>query len=478
MAADREVIVVSNREPCRHDLTAAGEVIVRRPASGLVTALESVLHRGVWVAHGSGSADRLIADQQGHIVIGGSQSSFLLRRVWLTPDEQQGSFYGFAHQGLWPLCHRALYAPVFRPCDWLAYETVNRRFVDAVLEEMHTEQPIVLVYGHHLALVPRLLREHRPGATVVTYWDIPWPTAEQLSVCDYRREIYAGLLGSDIVGFQTMSDGDNFLDGAEQSERWTVDRRGSAIEETRGLVLVRSYATSMDWSNRWPSQMPPVEECRRSVRGQLGIDDSAALVISIDRTQGLAERLVAFQRLLQMAASTGRRVSVLQLPAPADVGNARRSTLATRVREEIARINQRFGSRNFTPVTYVDQYLKPAEVFRCYRAADVCYVAGRDEAMNLAAKEFVAARDDEHGVLVLSQFGEAARELADALMVNPSDVDGVAAALAHALDVSEVEQQARMREMRGQMAVHHVYTWAADMLADAEAIAAEPVAAP
>jgi trehalose 6-phosphate synthase len=472
LTSSQEIIVVSNREPCIHDLTTSGDVVVRRPASGLVTALEPVVQQsgGVWIAHGSGSADRLSADRHGHLTVDCSFSSYLLRRVWLTTEEERGYYYGFANEGLWPLCHRAFSAPIFRRSDWIAYRTVNERFTEAIVEEARTAQPIVLVQDYHFALLPRLLRERCSDAIIVAFWHIPWPDPEQCALCPYWRELVSGLLGSDIVGFQTPAHCEKFVDTVDTLHEWAIDRRRHAIEGSGRAIEVRSYPISVEWPNRWTSCLPPVDECRRMVCARCGIDDGSSLIVSVDRldyTKGFEERLAGIERLFEIMASNGRRVAFLQVAAPTRVAIERYGELAARVRTHIARINGRFGDGRFVPVTYVDRYMEPADVFQCYRAADVCYVGSLDDGMNLVAKEFVAARDDETGVLVLSQFAGAARELIEALIVNPYDVDGVAEALVRALDMSQVEQQARMREMRKQIAAHNVYNWASEMLADA-----------
>ena len=390
--------------------------------------------------------------------------------MWLTPEEEGGYYYGFANEGLWPLCHRAFSAPIFRRRDWIAYKTVNARFADAIAGEVRTAQPVVLVQDYHLALVPRLLRDRCPGAIIVAFWHIPWPNVEQFALCPYWRELVSGLLGSDIVGFQTPVHCEKFVDTVDNLHEWEIDHRRHAIDEGGRAIEVRPYPISIEWPNRWTSCLPPVEECRRLVRARCRVDDESALIVSVDRldyTKGFEERLSAIERLFEIMASSGRRVAFLQVAAPTRVAIERYGELAARVRIQIARINGRFGDGRFVPVTYVERYMEPADVFQCYRAADVCYVGSLDDGMNLVAKEFVAARDDETGVLVLSQFAGAARELIDALIVNPYDVDGVAEALARGLDLSQVDQQARMREMRKQIAAHNVHNWASEMLDDA-----------
>jgi len=467
-----QIIALSNREPCIHDLTTTGDVVVRRPASGLVSALEPVIQQygGVWVAHGSGSADRMTADPQGHVVVGSEPDSYVLRRVWLSHDEERGYYYGFANEGLWPLCHRAFAAPIFRRSDWNSYAAVNARFADAIVDEITTPQPIVLVQDYHFALVPRLLRERCADAIIVTFWHIPWPDVDQLMLCPYALEIVRGLLASNIIGFQTTHHCEKFFDSVERLQRWTIDRQRTLVYEADATVQIRPYPISVEWPNRWTCKVPPVDECRRLVRQQCGIDDDTSLIVSVDRldyTKGFDERLAALERVFELGTASQRKVAFLQIAAPSRALIERYGELAARVRNRIAAINQRVGSHSYVPITYIDHYMEPVDVFTCYRAADVCYVGSLDDGMNLVAKEFVSARDDERGVLVLSQFAGAARELTEALIVNPYDVDGVAETLDRALQLSAVEQRVRIREMRRQIEAHNVHDWASEMLADA-----------
>lgn len=469
---DRQIIVVSNREPCSHERNADGGVVVRTPASGVVTALEPILRTasGVWIGHGSGSADRVTTDPKDHIRIDSGGSSYTLRRVWLTAGEVAGYYIGFCNEGLWPLCHLAFASPVFRRSDWMQYERVNQRFADAVASEITSSRPIILVQDYHFALVPRLLRERCPGATTLMFWHIPWPHADQFALCPYAKEIVEGLLASDVLAFQTANHCRNFLETRDRTlDNAARDDPDRAVRR-KHAIRVRPCPISVEWPSRWATQVPPVDDCRRNVRTQFGIHHEAQLVVSVDRldyTKGFDERLAAIERLFESGALASEKLAFLQIAAPTRVSIDRYRELANRVRRRIESINHRYGRERFTPVTYVERHTEPIDVFRCYRAADVCYVGSLDDGMNLVAKEFVAARDDERGTLVLSRFAGAAQELAGALLVNPYDIDGVVEALVGALTMPIVEQERRMRRMRTWIADHNVYHWAADLLADA-----------
>jgi trehalose 6-phosphate synthase len=466
------VIILANREPYIHERTADGIRVVH-PASGLVTALEPVMRAcsGVWVAHGGGSADRETSDLRGRLRVPPGEESYVLRRVWLSQEEENGYYYGFSNEGLWPLCHMAYTRPVFRQQDWDQYRSVNRRFADAVCDEAETDDPIVLVQDYHYALAPRYIRERLPRATILTFWHIPWPNAEQFGVCPWRDELLDGLLGSSIVGFQTQRHCRNFVDGVDRYLEARIDREDAAVVQGARTTLVRPYPISIEWPARWLDSVPGVEECRASVRAELGLPADALLGIGVDRldyTKGIEERLLAVERLLERRPAYRGRFTFVQLAAPSRTVIDRYRRLNEDVEQLADRINARFGTGDsYRPVVLRRAHHEPPAVFRHYRAADVCYVSSLDDGMNLVAKEFVAARDDERGVLVLSHFTGAARELTEALVVNPYDLEQASAALAAALEMPAGEQAERIRAMRSLVAEFNVYRWAGRMLVDA-----------
>ena len=471
----QQVLTVANREPYIHERDDNGRVAVRHPASGLVTALEPVMRAcsGVWVAHGSGDADRETADASGRLPVPPDAPAYTLRRVWLSEAEERGYYYGLANEGLWPLCHQAHTRPRFRASDWEHYRVVNERFADAVCSEAGSDAPVVLVQDYHFALVPEFIRRRLPRATVLTFWHIPWPNAERLAMCPWHAELLSGLLGSSIVGFHTQLHCNNFVDGVDRYLEARIDRERFAVVQGGRPTLVRPYPISIDWPSRWATDAPPAEVCRRDVRRQLGLSPDARIGMGVDRldyTKGVEERLLAVERLLEREPAWLGRFTFVQLAAPSRAAIPEYQELAQRVIRLAERINQRFALGAWRPIVLLHQHHEPPDVFRFYRAADFCYVSSLHDGMNLVAKEFVAARADERGVLVLSQFTGAARELPEALIVNPYDLEAASAAMAWALAMSPAEQMERMRAMRSYLSHFNVYRWAGRMLLDAAAL--------
>ena len=466
------IVIVSNREPYIHEREADGTISVRHPASGLVTALEPVMLAcsGVWIAHGAGSADRETVDRRDHVRVPPGKDSYHIRRVWLTEEQERGYYYGFSNEGLWPLCHVAHTRPIFRADDWRQYRAVNQAFADAVLSEVDSDDPIILVQDYHFALAPAMIRARLPEATVITFWHIPWPNGERMGICPWRHELLDGLLGSSIVGFHTQLHCNNFLDSVDRYLETRIDREQNAVVMRGQRTLIRPYPISLEWPVRWVEASPSPEECREQVWRELGLKPNALLGVGVDRldyTKGVEERLLAVELLLERYPEFRGRFSFVQLAAPSRTKIERYQELNYVVERLASRINERFGSPGYEPIILLRAHHEPADVYRFYRAADVCYVSSLHDGMNLVAKEFVAARTDLRGVLVLSEFTGAARELTEALIVNPYDLEASSEALAMAITMPVEEQQDRMHSMRSLLGQFNVYRWAGKMLMDA-----------
>jgi trehalose-6-phosphate synthase len=467
-----EVLIVSNREPYIHTRRKDNVIEIQRPASGLVTALEPIVRAcsGTWIAHGAGSADRDTVDKHDHVMVPPEHPAYRIRRVWLSEEEERGYYFGFSNEGLWPLCHIAHTRPTFRAPDWEHYQNVNRRFAETVADEARTPDPIILVQDYHFALLPRMVRERLPRATIITFWHIPWPNPEAFGILPWREEILEGLLGSSILGFHTQFHCNNFFDTVDRFLEARVDRETFSISYGGDTTEVRRYPISIEWPPSALALQASVEECRKRVRERLGAAPDVKLGVGVDRldyTKGILERFASIERLLEAEPRWIGKFSFVQVAAPSRSSIDEYQNLDARVRELAAKINERFGKPGYQPIILKIEHHDAAQVYEIYRAAELCYVSSLHDGMNLVAKEFVAARDDEQGVLILSQFTGAARELAEALIVNPYDIEQSAAAMHMALLMSPEEQRARMRSMRGLVQEFNVFRWAGRMLIDA-----------
>jgi trehalose-6-phosphate synthase len=480
--AEKSLFVVSNREPYMHVMNGndSKSVQVLVPASGLVTALEPVLIacNGTWIASGSGSGDRLTVDSKDHLLVPPDHPEYLLRRVWVTPEEEHGYYEGFSNEGLWPLCHIAHTRPVFRPEDWNYYQRINRRFADAVLQEIeNTPSPVVLAQDYHFALLPKMIKDARPDARVAIFWHIPWPNPEVFGICPWQAELVDGLLGGDMVGFHTQTHCNNFLATVDRAlealtdwDRFEVLRRGH-------LTRVRPYPISVAFSQPGPSVTPRRSrgEELAALCAEIGIEASI-LAVGVDRmdyTKGIIERLRGVERFLDLYPAYVGRFTFVQIGAPSRTSIPRYQQFLDEVSAETERINARFQNGNWKPIVLLKRHHSHQEIERYYRAATVCLVTSLHDGMNLVAKEFIASRDDDRGILILSTFTGAAQELTDALQVNPYDVEQVANAINQALSMGEEEEMARMRRMRKIVLEYNIYRWAATMISDMSEIRVE-----
>ena len=466
-----QVIVVSNREPYIHN-RVDGRVVVQTPASGLVSALEPIMRAcgGVWVAHGSGSADRDTVDGRDRVAVPPDGPAYALRRVWISDEEQDGYYYGLANEGLWPLCHIAFVRPTFRERDWAHYVAVNQRFADVVVEEADRDDPIVLVQDYHFALLPRMLRRRLPRATIIAFWHIPWPNPETFGICPWREQIIDGLLGSSILGFHTQFHCNNFIEAVDRFLESRIDRERSSVTLRGHETLIRPYPISIEWPPAALARQAPVEECRQAVRSRFGLNPNTRIAVGIERfdyTKGIVDRMRAVDVLLESHPEWRGKLVFIQAAAPTRSKLSAYRDLQAEAAREAEAINARWGEGSYNPIVLSVRHHEPAEVFELFRAADLCIVSSLHDGMNLVAKEFVAARDDEQGVLVLSSFAGASRELSEALIVNPYDTHGMAETIDLALRMDPAVQRERMREMRELVRQRNVYRWAGQMLLDA-----------
>ncbi len=391
------LFAISNREPYEH-VRRNGGVECLVPASGLVTALEPVLRacQGTWIAQGTGNADLETVDRNDRLRVPPDHPEYTLRRVWVTPEEEQGFYFGFSNEGLWPLCHIAHTRPVFREQDWEAYCAINRRFADAfIAEAVNEKNPAVLVQDYHFALVPRMIKAARPDARVAIFWHIPWPNPEAFGICPWQREVLDGLLGADLIGFHLQAHCNNFLESVDRTLESRIDREHFAVNRAGHLTYVHPFPISVTFGKNHDEAQDGHQE-RANLLRQVGCPGATLLGIGVDRvdyTKGLPERLLGVERFFEKYPVYRGQFTLVQIGAPSRTHIRRYQDLMDEVKTEVDRINKRFQTDNWRPIAFLAEHHSHSEILPYYRTADVCLVTSLHDGMNLVAKEYVAAQE-------------------------------------------------------------------------------------
>jgi trehalose-6-phosphate synthase len=466
--ADKALIVVSNREPYMH-VHSGKDIKVIVPASGMVTAMEPILKAcgGLWIASGTGDADRESVDRHNKVAVPPDEEKYILRRIWTSAEEEEHFYYGFSNEGLWPLCHLAHTRPVFRAEDWKYYKSVNQKFANAVIEETkHIEQPYVLVQDYHFALLPEMIRKERPDAIVAIFWHIPWPNPEFFSICPWQQEILRGMLGANLIGFHTQFHCHNFLETVNNSIDSRVIKESMSVKIGDKTTYVKSFPISISFTMKDYDKKDEGQFSSSELLAQQGI--SANLmgigVERIDYTKGILERFLAIERFFEKYPSYQGKFTFVQIGAPSRTLIKSYSDTVSAVEAEAARINAKYKSKDWKPILLMMRHHSHEEIMPYYKSANLCMVTSLHDGMNLVAKEFVASRSTNDGVLILSRFAGASQELRGAIIINPYDIEQMAESIRNALEMPKKVQQKRMKQMRQVIVEHNIYSWAASLL--------------
>lgn len=465
----RKLYLVSNREPYMHIKEGGGSKCIV-PAGGLVTALDPVMRicDGVWIAHGSGDADRETVEAGDKLRVPPDDSSYTLRRVWLTKEEENGYYYGFSNEGIWPLCHITHTRPIFRLDDWISYQKVNEKFAEILLSEISEEEsPLIFVQDYHLALLPLLVKEKRPDAKISLFWHIPWPNPEAYGICPWHREILMGMLGADIIGFHIQFHCNNFLDTVDRFLESRIDWEQFSVKRGGHSTLVKPFPISVAYDAvSEKTDADRKKELKESLLKGVGVvaEYMGIGVDRVDYTKGIPERFTAVARFFEKYPEFVERFTFVELGAPSRTHIKRYRELMSEADEIVDKINWRFQNKTWKPVVFLKAHHGHEEITRFYRGADVCMVTSLHDGMNLVAKEFVISRDDDDGALILSRFAGASRELKDAIIVNPYDIEEMADAIYISLTMDPKERIARMSRMRATVKEHNIYRWAGNLI--------------
>jgi trehalose-6-phosphate synthase len=467
----RPLFVVSNREPYMHQHKGRPlDVLV--PASGLVTALEPVMQAcgGTWIAHGSTEADWTVLDANNCIAVPPDQPLYTLKRVKLTADEEQGYYYGFCNEGLWALCHLAHVQPVFRAYDWYAYQMANHKFAEAILDAIADQpEPCILIQDFHFALLPRLLKNARPDARIAIFWHIPWPNPEAFGICPWQNELLDGMLGADLIGFHTQYHCNNFLETADQNLECRADWEHFTIERQQHQTKVKPFPISVAYPSileGFEDLTPPDKAAFLARKYDITCKYIGLGVERMDYTKGILQRFHAIERFFEKYPDFIGEFTFVQIGAPSRTSLKQYNDFFINMQIEAERINNRLKGTHgdWKPIVFLNRHHSQKEIIPLYKVCDVCMVTSLHDGMNLVAKEFVAAREDDDGVLILSQFTGAARELKDALIVNPYDIEKLSDAIYTAISMDPIERQGRMRNMRLAISENNIYRWASALI--------------
>ncbi|HAZ08396.1 MAG TPA: trehalose-6-phosphate synthase [Elusimicrobia bacterium] len=468
----KSLFVLSNREPYMHlKIGKKLETIV--PAAGLVTAIDPVLRAcgGTWIAHAAGDGDWAVVDELDRIRVPEDDPRYTLRRVALTKEQEDGYYYGFSNQGLWPLCLMTHQRPVFREEDWRQYKAVNQKFAEVLLEELEgVDEPCILVQDYQFALLPRIIKQARPDARVAIFWHIPWPNPQAFSICPWQRELLYGILGADLVGFHTQLFCNNFLETVNAALESRIRWESFSVEKEGHRTYVKPFPVGVSFPQVFPDV--PMDEAldasKTELLRELGVKASrlGVGVERIDYTKGLLERFLAIERFFEKYPQYVGEFTFVELGAPSRTHIKNYHDFMAQVEAETDRINWKFKRNDWRAIVLIQRHHSHREILPFYRTADLCMVTSLHDGMNLVAKEFVAARSEETGVLILSRFAGASSELRDALIVNPYDTERMADSIFAALEMPKDEQALRMRRMRQSVREHNIYRWAGSLVGE------------
>ncbi|MDD5311474.1 MAG: trehalose-6-phosphate synthase [Dehalococcoidia bacterium] len=468
--SDYLFVVVSNREPYIHNhVNDKIECIV--PASGLTVALDPVMRAcgGTWVAHGSGTADREVVDARNRVLVPPDTQNYTLRRVWLTENEVDKYYFGFSNETLWPLCHIVYQRPEFNVDDWNTYKYVNRLFADAVLDEIGGRKAFVFIQDYHLTLLSRMLKAKNHRIISAQFWHIPWPNREAFRICPWQNEILYGLLGNDLLGFHIAYHRNNFLDTVDRTLECRIDYERFSVSHADHTTFVSPFPISVDFDRISENvQKPEVEQEMTALKKKYGLSNEIVGIglDRIDYTKGIPERLKAVDLLLTRYPKYKKKLVFFQLAEPSRIKIKKYQDLNDEIDNLVEQINSKHQTTDWKPITYIKEHKSPVTLRAFNRMARFCIVSSLHDGMNLVAKEFVSSRVDETGVLILSRFAGAARELDEALLINPYAVDEIAETIYTAIEMPVELQKKRMLRLRHKVCENNIYRWAADIITE------------
>ncbi len=466
-----KMIVVSNREPYIHT-QEAGKIKVLRPSGGAVTALDPVMRAcgGTWIAHGSGNADRKVVDKDDRIRVPTEDPRYTLRRLWLSKDEERGYYYGFSNEALWPLSHIAYTRPIFREKDWQMYKQVNKKFADAILEEKtksNHDKLLVWIQDYHLVLVAKYIKEKSPDIICAYFWHIPWPNPEVFRICPFKKEIIEGFLANDLVGFHIRYHCDNFIETVEREVEAKVDRERNSIIKEGHECLIRAFPISVDFKDISDlASSDKIKDRAEELRKELSLEDKIIFLgcDRIDYTKGIPERIIAFDRFLDKYPEYKEKVVFIQIGAISRILIQAYKDINSEINRLVEEVNWKHSTSEWAPIIFSKRFVPYEDILAFYSLADVIVISSLHDGMNLVAKEYISSKFDNSGAVILSQFTGSARELQEAVFINPYNIAEFVEVFKGVIEMKDDEKERRMKILREIIKENNIYHWAAKVI--------------
>jgi len=466
---DHTFVVASNRQPYIHKLSR-GKIESTKGPGGVITALDPIMQEvgGLWLCCSSGEADKLMA-KDSKVEVPPHKPSYKVKYIWLSKEENLGYYFGYSNQGLWPLSHLVFIKPEFNNEHWETYKQVNRKFAQSIYEEVKDKKAIVFVQDYHLAMVSKYLKELNPGILTLNFWHIPWPTYDMFRILPQRQELLEGLLSYDLLGFQIRYFCNNFFEAVSNEMEAKINKENQLVVYKGHTSLVKGYPISVDSEGiNKTSRGEEVEEIARSLKEEFDLTDYKVIIglDRIDYTKGIAERIRAIDSLLDLHPELKEKIIFIQMGEISRIHLSQYKQLNEKVNALVEDVNFKHSQNHWKPIIFVRRHLDFKEVLAFYKIADVCIVSSLHDGMNLVAKEFISAKTDEKGMLVLSKFTGASRELKEALLVNPYHIEELSKAVFQALSMSEGERRRRMRKLRQVINRNDIWKWIGQIISE------------
>ncbi|MBN1354483.1 MAG: trehalose-6-phosphate synthase [Candidatus Omnitrophica bacterium] len=467
--------MASNREPYIHTYRE-GKIEYIRPVGGAVTALDPVMRvcKGTWVAYGNGNADKAVVNSKNEIKVPPEKPCYKLRRIWLTKDEENGYYYGYSNKGLWPLCHMTYTRPQFDDVDWAYYKIVNQKFANTILGIVKNRKAFVWIQDYHLFLLSKLLKEKAKNIVTAHFLHIPWPNPESFRICPQKQEILEGLLSNNLLGFHIRYHCGNFMESVRSELEARIDLERTSVTYGGHETVVRAFPISVDFDEiSASSESKAVTSAMKKLKYEFSITDDTFVMVGLDRidyTKGIIEKISAIDRFFEKFPEYKKKVVFIQKGGLSRMHIDKYRELNDKLNNQVEEVNWKHSTENWAPVIFIRKHMSRDEIIALYKIADACLVSPLHDGMNLVCKEFIAAKNDLKGILILSQFTGAARELNDAIFVNPYDREKFAIAIKEAVELPQDEIERRMKNLRNVVRDNNIYKWAGKFLEELKKI--------